>query len=441
MSWWTRWRAYEYVRNSLWIVPLLFVAIAVALGFAMPTIDEHTAGRIGISFGSTGASGVLGAIAGGMITFTGFVFSILLLAVQFGSSQFSPRLLRRFLRDPTTKIAFGTFIATFVYALMVLRVVGTGPRHDFVPNNAVSVSLYLLLVSMLTFLRLVSRTTQGLRVATVVSEVGRDGRRIMVRSYPDLITDPAADAVPAQPTAPGTVHTIRHRFAPGIVQSVGIRGLVAFAQQSDTVIELVPRVGDLVATGDPIFRVYGSGGLSAADEKRLQKSIAVGDERTVTQDPPFVFRLLADISAKALSPAVNDPTTSIQALDQINLLLRVIGTRRLDTGVVRDDRGTVRFWRQVPSWEDYLRLALVETHQYGVGSVQVMRRIRALLEDVRDNVPDFRRAAVEAELELVAAAALRSFPEPGDQQAASVADRQGLGATAIARPQVAEQQP
>ncbi|HEY9266730.1 MAG TPA: DUF2254 domain-containing protein, partial [Mycobacterium sp.] len=405
---------------------------AIGLGIALPVIDQHTTRRIGISFGSAGATGVLGAIAGGMITFTGFVFSILLLAVQFGSSQFSPRLLRRFLRDPTTKAAFGTFIATFVYALMVLRVVGTGPNHDFVPDNSVSVSLYMLLASMLMFLRLVSRTTQGLRVATVVSELGRDGRQIVDQSYPDAVNDLDDDRT--QPSPSGTVRTIRHRFESGILQSVGIDALVVYAQKSDTVIELVPRIGDLIATGDPIFRVYGNQSHDATDDNRLQKALAVGDERTMKQDPPFVFRLLADISSKALSPGVNDPTTSIQALDQINLLLRMIGNRRLDTGVVRDSEGTIRFWRQVPSWDDYVRLALVETHQYGVGSVQVMRRIRALLEDVRDHVPEFRRAAVDAELELVAAAARRSFADPGDQQAAATADRQGLGATAIAPP-------
>ncbi len=430
MSWWTRWRTYEYIRNSLWIVPLLFIALAIGLGLGLPDVDQHTNATFGIAFGSGAASGVLGAIAGGMITFTGFVFSILLLAVQFGSSQFSPRLLRRFLRDPTTKISFGLFIATFIYALMVLRVIGTGAHKNFVPSNSVTVSLYLLLASMLMFLRLVSRTTQGLRVATVVAELGRDGRRIIDYAYPQAATDAQDDELQS-PLPAGPARTIPHRFEPGVLQSVDIKGLVRRAQQIDGVIELVPRIGDLVATGDPIFRVYGAG--DAHDDEWLQKALAVGDERTMKQDPPFVFRLLADISAKALSPGVNDPTTSVQVLDQIYLLLREIGSRRLDIGPLTDDRGTVRFWRRVPSWEDFLSLALVETHQFGEGSVQVGRRLRALLEDLRDSVPDFRRPAVDAELALVDAAARRAFTEPGDHSVAAAADRQGLGATDVAR--------
>jgi uncharacterized membrane protein len=432
MSWWGRWRVYEYVRNSLWIVPLICIGIAIGLGFALPALDEHTDVRIGIVFSPSAASGVLGSIAGGMITFTGFVFSILLLAVQFGSSQFSPRLLRRFLRDPTTKISFGTFIATFVYALMVLRVVGSNGQADFVPRNSVSVSLYLLLISMLMFLRLVSRTTQSLRVATVLRELGRDGRRSVDEAYPDLLTDEDDDDEGVElPQLSGPFRTVKHRFESGTLQSVGVAGIVDRARRTGTVIELVPRIGDLVATGSPIFRVYG--GRDSNDDAWLQRALAVGDERTMKQDPGFVFRLLADISSKALSPGVNDPTTSIQALDQIDLLLRDVGRRRLNTGAVRDDHGAIRLVRRVPSWQDFLSLALVETHQFGVGSVQVMRRMRALLEDLRETVPPYRRPAIDAELALVDAAAERSFPDIGDQQTAAASDRQGLGSTATDR--------
>jgi hypothetical protein len=158
MSWRLRWRIYEYVRNSLWIIPGLLLIIAIWLGIFLPDVDEGTKTTIGLSFGSGAAESILGAIAGGMITFTGFVFSVLLLAVQFGSSQFSPRMLRRFLRDPVTKVALGVFIATFTYALMVLRTVGVANRPNFVPDNSISVALLWLLISMLMFLSLPRRS-------------------------------------------------------------------------------------------------------------------------------------------------------------------------------------------------------------------------------------------------------------------------------------------
>jgi uncharacterized membrane protein len=429
MSWRTRWRIYEYVRNSLWIVPAALGAIAIALGVVMPRVDEHVDATIGISFGADAARGVLGSLAGGMITFTGFVFSILLLAVQFGSSQFSPRMLRRFLRDPTTKLSLGIFMATFIYSLLILREVGTAANEGFVPSNSISIALLLLLFSMLMFLRLISRTTQGLRVAAVLRELGRDARRVVDRVYPE----PAGafdEEDDAHPGSSGPVRTVAHRGEPGVLQSIDARGLVEWARQAGATIELVPRVGDLIAPGAPLFRVRAE--QVPIEDRRLQGAVAIGDERTMRQDPAFALRLLADISTRALSPGVNDPSTAIQALDQIELLLRQIAGRRLGPGAVRDENGVVRLRRSIPSWEDYLSLAIDETRQYGEGSVQVARRLRALLEGLRESAPGSRQPPIEAELELLDASAERAFADRGDRAAASARDRQGLGATTAA---------
>ncbi len=427
VSWRTRWRVYEYVRNSLWIVPLICVAVAVAMGLIFPVIDEHTKATIGIKFAPDAARSVLGAIAGGMITFTGFVFSILLLAVQFGSSQFSPRMLRRFLRDPSTKAALGTFMATFIYALAVLRVVGTGTNQSFVPSNSVSVAVLLLLLSMLMFLRLLTRTTQAMRVAAVVRELGRDARRVIDRVYPEPATEEIGEVLGLPPD--GQVRDVSYHGKPGIVQSADIAELIERARRAGAMIELVPRFGDLVAEGSTLFKVHGPS--DAIDDEWLRSTVATGDERTMRQDPAFAFRLLADISAKALSPGVNDPTTSVQALDQIQLLLRQIAGRRLVPGIGRDSSGAVRLRYRTPTWEDYLSLAIDETRHFGEGSVQVMRRLRALLDDLRATVPDFRRPAVDAELTLLDSAASRVFSDYRDQLAAAASDRQGLGATEI----------
>ena len=185
-------------------------------------------------------------------------------------------------------------------------------------------------------------------------------------------------------------------------------------------------LSDLVAEGWPLFRVHGDGGT--IDDEWLRRAVATGDERTMRQDPAFAFRLLADISARALSPGVNDPTTSIQALDQIELLLLQIGGRRLYPGVASDGAGAVRFRYPAPSWEDYLSLAIDETRHFGEGSVQVTRRLRALLVDLRESVPESRRPAIDTELELLDASASRAFAEHGDRLTASARDRQGLGA-------------
>ncbi len=246
------------------------------------------------------------------------------------------------------------------------------------------------------------------------------------RVYPEPVVDGDGDR-DGDPPPPGPARTVVYRGRPGIVQSVDVRRLVERAGRHDAVIELVPRAGDLVADGFPLFRVHADPQQSIGDGW-LRGTLATGDERIMRQDAAFAFRLLADISAKALSPGVNDPTTASQAMDQIELLLRRLGGRRLTTAGVGPD-GTVRLRYRGPSWEDFLNLAVDETRQYGQGSIQVSRRLRALLINVASAVPAFRRPPVERKLALLDAAAQRVFHERDDQVEATTSDRQGLGAT------------
>jgi uncharacterized membrane protein len=418
VPWRLRWQISEYLRNSIWIVPGLFALAAFLLGGQAPNVDFEAA--YDVQYGPEAARAVLSALASGMIAFTGFVFSVLLLAVTFGSNQFSPRMLRRFLRDRTTKLALGTFIATFMYALFELRWVGSPENPEFVPNSAITISLLLLLASMFMFLRLIHRTTSRLRVASVVRELGRDARKVIGRTYPDPAPD--SEAPDLGPPQPGPSQTVPYRGDPSIVQSIDRKGLVKLASASGALIELVPSVGDPVVEGVPLFRVHGG----RFDEKKLQASVAVGDERTIRHDPAFAFRLLADIAAKALSPGVNDPSTAIQTLDQVEALLLELSRRRLVPGVARDAEGEERLRWPTRSWNDYLNLALDETRHYGEGSVQVSRRLRALLERLGENVPASRRAAVEAKLKLVGAGAQRAFEDEPDRASASANDPQGI---------------
>ncbi len=424
LSWRTRWKLIEFLRNSIWVVPAVFVLIAIAMGVLLPDLDEKTGFVIGVEYGASAAQGMLGAMAGGMITFTGFVFSILLLAVQFGSSQFSPRMLRRFLRDPTTKISLGMFMATFIYALLVLRTIEPVNNDTFIPDFSVSVSILMLLFSMFLFLRLISQTTQGLRVAAVVKIVGDEGARAIKEVYP-LPVPAGGEAGPTDlPGAEQQARVVTFDQDHGILQSIDHKGLVEIAQEAGVTIELVTSIGDLVVDGGPLFNVHGDG---TVDDEALRRSVAVGDERNMRQDPAFVFRLLADISSKALSPGVNDPTTSVQALDQIELLLRLVAGRKLLPGEILDESGVARLIYPAPSWNDFLSIGLDETRLFGADSIQIMRRLRALLEDLLGAVPEFRRPAVEDQIAMLEASVERSFVGSADLLSAGTRDRQGIG--------------
>jgi uncharacterized membrane protein len=222
----------------------------------------------------------------------------------------------------------------------------------------------------------------------------------------------------------------------GVVLAVDIDGLVSMAQRAECVIEMVPQVGDFIAIGDPLFRVFQGGSTLAAGA--LRQSVAVGQERTLEQDPALALRIMVDIASKGLSPAINDPTTAVLAIDQIHHLLRNVGSRHLDDERVRDAAGRVRLVYRTPAWEDFVKLAVTEIRHFGGESIQISRRLRAMLENLIQTLPDERAGPLRQELSLLHRSAERFFPEPEDRALAEVSDSQGVGSKCGQGPQCGE---
>ena len=197
-------------------------------------------------------------------------------------------------------------------------------------------------------------------------------------------------------------------------------------------IEFVPQVGDFVAAEEPLFVLYG--GATAIHDRTLRSTVAFGPERTLEQDPMFAFRIIVDIALKALSPAINDPTTAVLALDQVQRLLRVVGRRQLRGEVILDNDGQPRVIFRTPNWEDYVHVACSEIRACGADNVQVARRMRAMLENLRRTLPEHRRAALEQELDLLDRAIERHYRDPEELALARIPDSQGLGGSSGARP-------
>jgi uncharacterized membrane protein len=232
-------------------------------------------------------------------------------------------------------------------------------------------------------------------------------------------TPPPAKLLNGEPRS--TVPNLRE----GVVLAFDLKGLVSLAQRADCVIEMVPQVGDFVAADQPLFRIFGDGAPPPA--AALYQSVAVGSERTLRQDPAFAFRIMVDIASKGLSPAINDPTTAVLAIDQIQYLLRHIGSRHLDAGCAQDARGSVRLLYRTPGWEDFVYLAVTEIRQFGGTSIQVAHRLRAMLENLIQTLPEERTVVLRLELDLLDRSSKRFFAEAEDRAMADVSDVQGVG--------------
>jgi uncharacterized membrane protein len=341
--------------------------------------------------------------------------------LQFSATAYSPRLVLWIARDPVISHAIGVFTATFLYALVALAWVDR-TNSGRVPLVSIGVVTALLLISVIMFISLIHRVSM-LQVTQMLVFTGDQGREIIDNLYPPLETSasPSSSDISHAPS----VQTLVHRGRPQVVQAVNVPALIHIANKAGCTVELTAAVGDAVLDSTPILRVHG--GAGSLPESQLRSLVHLGGDRTFEQDPKYAIRLLVDIAIKALSPAINDPTTAVQALDQIEDLLLRLGRRRLEIGAFRDPEGNLRLLIVFPTWEDFLRLAFDEIRFYGAGSVQVMRRMRAALSELIAILPEERHHALRYWQQRLQSTIERSSGDTEDKLDASTEDRQGLG--------------
>jgi len=402
----------------MWIFP----AIGVVLGWAVVPFLVRFERSMGweMQIGRDNALVVIGTIAATTINLVVVVSSALLLAVQLASAQLTPRMIMLIYRDTPRKILLAVFAFTFTFSVSFLV-----RLDDFVPMVTAYLAAFAFLLNLVLFIYFIDNIGKSLRPIATLRAVALAGREVVHDVYPRRLEQAQIDS--RQPLAfdrQALKHTVV-TDADGAVLAFDATGLVSLAERSDCLIELIPQVGDFVAEGDPLFRVFGNG--DGPSEHALRNSVALGPERTMEQDPMFAFRIIVDVAAKALSPAINDPTTAVLAIDQIHHLLRDVGSRDLSEDRESDARGQVRVVYRTPDWEDFVQMAITEIRQYGRDSIQVIRRLRAMVENLVETLPEHRAPVLLRELKLLDAVAKRAFPDVDDQTLAEGSDLQGMG--------------
>ncbi len=409
----------NYLRESLWAVPALGIVLSVVAVEAMPRVDLALGAPPWFEVGRESARSLLSTIAQAMITVTGLVFSITMLVLQLANQQLSPRVMRHFLRDRNNQVVLALFIATFTYALLALRKIG--PEEGDVPTLTVWVGFLLTIASVGAFVHYIDHMAQAVRPGTVIEGIARETREALDRLYPHGTREEAPKEAGLPPTEPDVVLCWERQ--PGIVTGVDDRKLEAIATEEQAVIALVPRVGDFLPHDAPFLRAWGP--LSEEARERLPRTLIVSRERTMRQDAAFGFRQLVDIAERALSTGVNDPTTAVQAVDHLHDLLRRLATRHIPASHRADDQGRLVLVLPRPDWEDYVSLAVDEVRIYGMGSTQIQRRLRYLVEDVLSVAPAYRRPALLRQSTLLDAGLEEGLALEGDRETASQPSPQG----------------
>ncbi len=423
MSWSARFRARQWLRGSLWVLPLLGGLLGVALGVVDVQIDKSIHLPADWTYSSSTASTVLSAIVGAMAALTGFVVTVTVLVVQMATGTFSARYMRLWYRDRMLKATLALLIGTLAFSFSLLRRIDT----EFVPNLGVTIAGVLVIASLLVFVIFLDRYLHRLRPVAVTVLVAGYVQRDFQHYFAGLITMPDVFSGALEPGGEQPALVVRST-TPGSIQAIDAHGLVKWARRHDCLVVVHHAVGDFVPVGAELLEAYGGDQLDKRTERRLLGMVALGPERTIDQDPAFAIRIMVDIAERALSPAVNDPTTAVQVLDHLGDVLRVIGKTDLAqsrwTGARAARTGLVI---PVRRWEDYLALGTTEIREYGGHAIQVMRRMRAMLEELHDQVLPEHRPAVEQELARLDATVARKFGDSVDLDRASTADPQGIG--------------
>jgi len=418
MSWIQRYKHRNYLCNSVWILSVFGMVAGLVLVKCLRFIEERAGWQSG--FDPDAARALFGTLAGAMFTFIVFLSSILLLVVQLGSAQLTPRIIGIVFRDRVNRFALALFAFSFTFTLAVLLRI-----HTSVPTLTAYVSSYLCLLSLGVFLFLIDHVGKTLRPSGALLAVARLGHLEIQGVYPrPLSGEPNTGHYPENVLGGEPARTVPNPKN-GVLLAFDVEGLLDQAPQANCPIELGPQVGDCGAAGSPLFRIFGGqGGPSAG---ALCQSIALGQERTLEQDPAFAFRITVDIASKALSPAINDPTTAVLAIDQLHHLLRNVGSRDLSEGRAHDTSGSLRLDYRTPNWEDFVYLAVTEIRHFGGTSIQVARRLRAMLENLTEVLPIERTPLLRNELALLHRSTGRFFQDAEDQAFAAISDLQGVG--------------
>ncbi len=428
LSWERRFRVRQYLKGSLWVVPLVGAGLGVALSYGSVVLENDLSVPSGWDYSPGTALSVLTTVVAATAALTGFVVTVSVLVVQMATGTFSARYMRIWYRDAVLKATLATLLGTLMFSYALLRRI-----NDSVPDIGVTTAGFLLGAAIVLFLVFLDRSIQRLRPVKVAALVAEAGRRTAAATA-DITSSPtevelAEGLLDGEPTL-----AVRTASA-GSIQAIDRRGLVAWAERHDCVLVLPEAVGDFVSTGTTLVEVFGGGELPSAAPGQLRAHVALGIERTIEQDAAFALRVMVDIAIRALSPAVNDPTTAVQVLDHLGETLAAIGRiPNLDgRATLRDAAGRPRVLMPEQRWEDYLALGVTEIRVYGASAIQVARRLRILLEELRPVVLPEYEAALERELERLDATVAASFASRVDHDLALVGDRQGIGGPVLSQ--------
>lgn len=419
---------WDRVRSSFWFLPAVMVGGAVVLSFVTVALDERVTDRwlLALSWtfsgGSKGASSVLTVVAGSMITLAGVVFSMTLVALSLASSQLGPRLLRNFMRDTPTQLVLGTFVATFLYCLLVLRTIRHADEIAFVPQLSVTLGILFAVLSVGVLIYFIHHVAVSIQVDEIVARVSTELVEGLDRLFPEHIGR-AGQRMSQAPPDSGFLDAFDLEACPacavddGYVQVIDEDTLMALATQNDVVIRLERRPGHYVVAGRPLVLVWPASRVTDSLADEIISAFVLGSQRTVGQDFEFSVNQLVEIAVRALSPGVNDPFTAVTCVDRLGSVLCRLVVRDKPSPYRYDKQDRLRVIAFPTTFPAITDAAFNQIRQYGRSSAAVTIRLLETIAVVARVAPRPEdRAALIRHAEMIVRGASDGLPEAEDRR-------------------------
>ena len=381
---------WDGLHSSFWFVPSLMTFGALLLSFVTIKIDEATSASfinsLGFvwSGGAEGARSILSTIAGSMITVAGVVFSIVIVALTLASSQFGPRLLRNFVRDTGNQITLGTFIATFLYCLLVLRTVRVKNEGNFIPYVSITCGMALALASIGVLIYFIHHVSVAIQAENVIARVGHELTSSIDKHFPEK-----ADCMsPEQEFVTADGGQIVSAEKSGYIQSLDRSDLVEIGRTTDSRLIVKKLPGDFAFAGDVLAQIHAkTGSLQNKQLKAVRQCFTLGDQRTESQDVRYGARQLSEIASRALSPGINDPYTAMGCIDWAAAALARVAGRQASPIFFADRNGAVRVKLEAPAtFQVMCAVMLNPLIAYGLDSAVVVCHLLFSLQRVADTL-------------------------------------------------------
>jgi uncharacterized membrane protein len=377
-------KLWDSLHSSYWFIPMLMAIGAVVLAFTLVSLDR--AGKAGpieqlgwvYAGGPDGARAVLSAVAGSLATVTATAFSITIVALQLAASNFGPRLLRNFMQDTGNQLVLGTFIATFIYCLLVLRTIHGEDYNLFVPQLSVTVGIVLAITSIGVLIYFIHHASTIIQASHIITEVSHDFDQAIDRLFPEEIGQGISESqrpigeIPEQ--FEQEAGAIRVTDA-GYLQMIDDDTLMKLASHHDLLIRLQARPGQFLVKGNELVKVYPRERVDRSLADYIKKSFILGRERTEQQDIEFPINQLVEIALRAISPAVNDPFTAIRCIDRLSAGLSSLAQRQFPSPYRYDQAQNLRVIAQVVTFERLVDQAFNPIRQYAQSDSAVTIRL------------------------------------------------------------------